>query len=100
MIDFYFYSNITYDKIEDFPVINEHKKHSDQLNGMREKETISVNELVPSDELHMKEKKTKFIKEKKNYSKTYKCEECDRKYTWYSELANHKRFVHKKQKGK
>ena len=48
----------------------------------------------------MKEKKMKLGKEKKHYSKKYKCELCVTKYTWYSGLANHKRGVHKKEKGK
>ena len=47
-----------------------------------------------SDGIKAKEKNIKFTKEKKNYSKSYKCEECDKKYTWYIGLANHKRFVH------
>ena len=64
----------------------------------REKENISVNQSVPSDEINAKVKNIKFTKEKKNYSKSYKCEECDKKYTWYSGLANHKRFGHKMKK--
>ena len=37
-------------------------------------------------------------KEKKIFSKKFQCDKCDKKYTWYSGLANHKRFVHNKQK--
>ena len=37
-------------------------------------------------------------KEKKIFSKKYHCDKCDKKYTWYSGLANHKRFVHNKLK--
>jgi hypothetical protein len=42
-----------------------------------------------------KEKKTNKQNEKKHYSKSFQCDKCDKKYTWYSGLANHKRFVHK-----
>ena len=35
-------------------------------------------------------------KEKKIFSKKFNCDKCDKKYTWYSGLANHKRFVHNK----
>ena len=33
-------------------------------------------------------------KNKKNFSKTFKCDLCDKSYTWYSGLSNHKRFLH------
>ena len=39
-------------------------------------------------------------KERKNFSKEFKCDKCEKKYTWYSGLANHKRFVHNKLKVK
>ena len=32
--------------------------------------------------------------EKKNFSKAFKCELCDKAYTWYSGLSNHNRFAH------
>ena len=37
---------------------------------------------------------------KKNYSKAFKCDQCDKRYTWYSGLSNHRRFVHKKKQKK
>ena len=40
----------------------------------------------------------KVKKIKKNYSKAFKCDQCDKRYTWYSGLSNHRRFVHKKSK--
>ena len=42
---------------------------------------------------------TNCLKERKNnkkYSKQFKCDKCDKRYTWYSGLSNHKRFVHNK----
>ena len=47
-----------------------------------------------------KEKKTNKLKEKKDYSKGFKCDRHDNKYTWYSGLANHRRLVrnHNKEK--
>ena len=35
-------------------------------------------------------------KEKKIFSKKFNCDKCNKKYTWNSGLANHKRFVHNK----
>ena len=104
-MNFCIFSQTKYEKIEiikdpAFPEINEDKIQSAQLTVMREKENISVDESVSIDESDQKEKKIKLTKEKKNYSKNYKCEQCDTKYTWYSGIANHRRFLHKKQKGK
>ena len=49
----------------------------------------------------IKEKERKRNKQKeKNYSKSFKCDKCDKKYTWYSGLANHKRFVHNNKREK
>ena len=31
---------------------------------------------------------------KKQFTKGFKCDLCDKKYTWYTGLSNHKRFVH------
>ena len=39
-------------------------------------------------------------REKKNYTKSFNCDKCDKKYTWYSGLSNHNRFVHNNQKVK
>jgi hypothetical protein len=44
------------------------------------------------------DKRLKDQKNNKNYSKSFKCDLCDKKYTWYSVLSNHKRFVHNKGK--
>merc|ERR1712079_494591 len=33
-------------------------------------------------------------KAKKQFTKGFKCDLCDKKYTWYTGLSNHKRFVH------
>jgi len=33
-------------------------------------------------------------KPKKQFTKGFKCDLCDKKYTWYTGLSNHKRFVH------
>ena len=49
----------------------------------------------------IKEKERKRNKQKeKNYSNSFQCDKCDKKYTWYSGLANHRRLVrnHKKEK--
>jgi hypothetical protein len=105
LISFYIFRQIKYEKIEalkdpSISEINEDINKSDQLNLVRDKENIIKYECVPSGEKNVKEKKITLGKEKKNYSKQYKCEQCDNKYTWYSGLANHKRFVHTKQKGK
>ena len=104
-MDFFIFSKIKYEKIEaikdpSFPKINEDKIQSAQLTVMREKENISVDKSVSIDKSDQKEKKIKLTKEKKNYSKNYKCEQCDKKYTWYSGLSNHNRFVHNNQKVK
>ena len=40
----------------------------------------------------------KVRKNNKNYSKTFKCDKCEKRYTWFSGLSNHKRFVHSKLK--
>ena len=40
----------------------------------------------------------KKIKSKKNFTKTFKCDICNKGYTWYSGLSNHKRFVQQKLK--
>merc|ERR1711997_792703 len=37
-------------------------------------------------------------KPKKQFTKGFKCDLCEKKYTWYTGLSNHKRFVHNKQK--
>lgn len=37
-------------------------------------------------------------KTKKNFTKGFKCDQCEKKYTWYTGLSNHKRFVHNKHK--
>ena len=37
-------------------------------------------------------------KPKNQFSKGFKCDLCEKKYTWYTGLSNHKRFVHNKQK--
>ena len=31
---------------------------------------------------------------KKQFTKGFKCDLCEKKYTWYTGLSNHKRFVH------
>ena len=61
----------------------------------------SVHECVsvPKNTLNGKNENKK-SKERKNFSKEFKCDKCDKKYTWYSGLANHKRFVHNNQKVK
>ena len=33
-------------------------------------------------------------KNNKKYSKKFKCDKCDKRYTWYSVLSNRNRFVH------
>ena len=33
-------------------------------------------------------------KTKKQFTKGFKCDLCEKKYTWYTGLSNHKRFVH------
>ena len=40
----------------------------------------------------------KVRKNNKNYSKAFKCDKCEKRYTWFSGLSNHKRFVHSKLK--
>ena len=40
----------------------------------------------------------KVRKNNKKYSKAFKCDKCDKSYTWYSGLSIHKRFVHYKPK--
>ena len=57
--------------------------------------SCSEEEKLKSEDDH--QKKT-FQKEKEMFSKKYQCDKCDKKYTWYSGLANHKRFVHNKVK--
>ena len=51
--------------------------------------------IIKSEDDHQKKNNQK---EKKTFSKKYHCDKCDKKYTWYSGLANHKRFVHNKVK--
>ena len=55
----------------------------------------SEEEKLKSEDDHQKKN---VQKEKKIFSKKYQCDKCDKKYTWYSGLANHKRFVHHKVK--
>ena len=40
----------------------------------------------------------KVKKSNNRYSKAFKCDKCDKKYTWYSGLSNHKRFAHSRPK--
>ena len=96
-MNFCIFSQTKYEKIE---IIKDPSFPEDKVQSVTEKENISVDESVSIDDSDQKEKKIKLTKDKKNYSKNYKCEECDKKYTWYSGLANHRRFVHKKNKGK
>ena len=42
---------------------------------------------------HQKENKSK-----KNFPKTFKCDICNKGYTWHCGLSNYKRFVHNKLK--
>ena len=55
---------------------------------------VSEYKSVCNSDIKEKEKKTNKQKGKTNYSKSFQCDKCDKKYTWYSGLANHKRFVH------
>ena len=65
---------------------------------------IFINQKQTSNKIHTDHKKdishnNQSLKERKNYknySKSFKCDMCEKKYTWYSGLSNHKRFVHTK----
>jgi phage shock protein A len=75
--------------------------HSDikQAVDKSEKVNISLNEKEEQVEHFLTD--TNCLKERKNnnnYSKRFKCDKCDKRYTWYSGLSNHKRFVHNKLK--
>ena len=61
---------------------------------MREEHNLSEYKPVCNSQIKKKEKKTNKQKEKKNYSKSLKCDKCNKKYTWYSRLANHKILLH------
>ena len=63
------------------------------------KERVKGCVLVNSNTVNNKNSNSKPI-EKKNFSKEFQCDKCDKKYTWYCGLANHKRFVHNKLKVK
>ena len=65
---------------------------------------VCTNEYQTSNKIENYHKKDisnnyKSLKERKNnrnYSKSFKCDMCEKKYTWYSGLSNHKRYVHNK----
>ena len=70
--------------------LNSDKHESRQINISLKKEQV---EHILSDTNCLKERKNN-----KKYSKQFKCDKCDNRYTWYSGLSNHKRFVHNKLK--
>ena len=54
-----------------------------------EKKTLETDIIPKENNTNKKERNNK-----KNFSKTFKCDLCDKSYTWYSGLSNHKRFLH------
>ena len=66
-----------------------------------QEEVAKTNECpqVKTVSVHNKDNNNK-PKEKKSFAKEFKCDKCEKKYTWYSGLANHKRFLHNKLKVK
>ena len=71
---------------------------SDQCIVMEESEDLTENILIDNKILEEDKKCKEKQKSKKNYTKAFKCDKCDKKYTWYTGLSNHKRFVHNKPK--
>ena len=61
----------------------------------KEKYLTEVNEYKSVCNSDIKEKERKRNKQKeKNYSNSFQCDKCNKKYTWYSRLANHKLLLH------
>ena len=71
---------------------------SDQCFVKEESEDLNVDKLIDSEFSKIDKKLKKKHKSKKNYTKAFKCDQCEKKYTWYTGLSNHKRFVHNKAK--
>ena len=73
-----------------------HIKKKVDTNICNENHTASKENKRLETDIIPKEKNT-YIKERnnrKNFSKTFKCDLCNKSYTWYSGLSNHKRFIH------
>ena len=93
----------TSDSIKKSQANASNRSHADIIQAIgkseRKQENISPNEKeeqvehILTDTHCLKERKNN-----KNYSKEFKCDKCDKRYTWYSGLSNHKRFVHNKLK--
>ena len=75
---------------------------NENITGARKEQYLSeVSEYKSVCNSDIKEKERKRNKQKeKNYSNSFQCNKCDKKYTWYSGLANHKRFVHNNKREK
>ena len=71
---------------------------SDPIVKNYENRKLLENDFIVSDSFKADKEFEKEKKSNKNYSKKFKCEKCEKKYTWYSGLSNHKRFVHNKPK--
>ena len=70
----------------DKPELEENEIDSDTMDNSRIGSKCSKDEISDQQE----------NKSKKNFPKTFKCDICNKGYTWYSGLSNHKRFVHNK----
>jgi hypothetical protein len=76
-----------------FLQVEENPRNKDKT-LMRNEQHLSEYKSVCNSELTERGEKTNKHKDNKVYSKSFQCDKCNKKYTWYSGLANHKRFVH------
>ncbi len=68
-----------------------------KLNKNLKKELLDVKAKYAklSEKLEILERKSNSQEGRSKVS--FRCDKCDKKYIWYSGLANHKRFLHNKQ---
>eukprot|EP00092_Neocalanus_flemingeri_P038510 GFUD01041928.1.p1 GENE.GFUD01041928.1~~GFUD01041928.1.p1 ORF type:complete len:203 (+),score=52.04 GFUD01041928.1:94-702(+) len=95
--------NIMFEKIQAIenncsPSEQELNVKSDQCGVKEEKDDLTENKVIVNEHKKFGSDYEKGKKKKKNYSKGFKCDFCDKRYTWYSGLSNHKRFLHNKTK--
>merc|ERR1711953_774987 len=83
-------------KEENSLIENSNEEESEELPRNENTADISKDCFDFDNETSYKIKQDK--KPKKQFTKGFKCDLCEKKYTWYTGLSNHKRFVHNKQK--
>ena len=75
--------------------------HSDIKQAVDKSKKVNISQKEKEAKVEHILRDANCLKERKNnnkYSKQFKCEKCDKRYTWYSGLSNHKRFVYDKLK--